>query len=67
MTAPDGGVQYSIRGGGSRPPISAAAIACLFNSGEYDNETAQKLLKYCEKNIAGGANQASAQAFSAFR
>ncbi|RLS46881.1 MAG: hypothetical protein DWH84_01145, partial [Planctomycetota bacterium] len=56
--APDGGVQYSIRGGGSRPPISAAAIACLFNSGEYDNETAQKLLKYCEKNLAGGANQA---------
>ena len=56
--APDGGVQYSIRGGGSRPPISAAAIACLFNSGEYDNDTAQKLLKYCEKNINGGANQA---------
>ena len=56
--APDGGVQYSIRGGGSRPPISAAAIACLFNSGEYENETAQKLMKYCEKSMsAAGVNQ----------
>ncbi len=28
-----GGVQYSIKGGGPRPPITAAAIACLFNAG----------------------------------
>ena len=55
--APDGGVQYSIRGGGSRPPISAAAVACLFNSGEYDNELAQKLLKYCVQSINNGENQ----------
>jgi hypothetical protein len=54
----DGGVQYSIRGGGSRPPITAAAIACLFNSGEYEGEFAQKLLKYCEKNIGDNASQA---------
>jgi hypothetical protein len=58
-TAPDGGVQYSIRGGGSRPPITAAAIACLFNSGEeYNDEFCQRLLAYCEKNITAAGNQA---------
>ena len=51
-TTPEGAVQYSIRGGGPRPPITAAAVACLFNSGETDNEFAQKLLKYCDKEIA---------------
>ena len=30
---PDGGVQYSSKGGGARPAITAAAIACLFNAG----------------------------------
>ncbi len=57
---PEGGVQYSIRGGGARPAISGAAIACLFNAGEQDDPMADKLLDYCEKNIwpgnAGGAN-----------
>ena len=57
--ADDGGVQYSLRNaGGSRPPITAAAIACLFNLGDYDNETAKKLLAYCEKSIEGNNNQA---------
>ncbi len=55
----DGGIQYSLKNaGGSRPPITAAAIACLFNSGEYENATAKKLLKYCEQNIENGSNQA---------
>lgn len=59
-TAADGGVQYSIRGGGSRPPITAAAIACLFNSGEYEGEFYKKLMGYCEKNItAGNSNNAN--------
>ena len=57
--APDGGIQYSLRNaGGSRPPITAAAIACLFNSGDYENDTAKKLLSYCQKNIKGTNNQA---------
>lgn len=56
-TTPDGGVQYSIRGGGARPPISAAAIACLFNAGDEEDEFAQRLLGYCEKSIGVGANQ----------
>ena len=48
---PEGGVQYSIKGGGPRPAISGAAIACLFSAGEQDDPMAAKLLKYCEKNI----------------
>lgn len=47
----EGGVQYNIHGGGGRPPISAAAIACLFNAGEYDDQFVPNLLKYCEKNL----------------
>jgi hypothetical protein len=53
-TTPEGGVQYSIRGGGARPAITAAAVACLFNSGEYDNDYVKKLLDYCEKNVWPG-------------
>lgn len=55
-TTPDGGVQYSIRGGGARPPITAAAIACLFSSGEYESDLAKLLLKFCEKNITISSN-----------
>ena len=50
MTA-DGGVQYSIRGGGARPAITGAAVACLFSSGEHDDPMADKLLGYCRENI----------------
>lgn len=51
-TTPEGGVQYSIRGGGARPPITAAALACLFNSGEYNSAYSKKLLKFCKKNLS---------------
>ena len=47
----DGGVQYSSQGGSSRPAITAAAIACLFNAGEYDDKYVPKLLTYCDKNL----------------
>jgi hypothetical protein len=47
----DGGVQYSSKGGGSRPAITAAAIACLYNAGEYDDKYVPKMLDYCEKNL----------------
>ncbi len=65
-TGPDGGVAYNSHGGGGRPPITAAAIACLFNAGEYDAkegdkekvEAVRRMLKYCEQNLgsSGGAN-----------
>ena len=56
-TMDDGGVQYSSKGGGPRPAISAAAVACLFNAGEYDSQYVPKLQKYCESNLADISNQ----------
>lgn len=56
-TLPDGGVQYSSKGGGGRPAITAAAIACLFNAGEYDDEYVPKLMGYCEKNLSNISNR----------
>ncbi len=50
-TTTDGGVQYSIRGGGARPPITAAALAAMFNAGEYDTELTQRMREYCKRTI----------------
>jgi hypothetical protein len=55
-TLPDGGVQYSSKGGGGRPAITAAAIASLFNAGEYDDDLVPRMLKYCRQHL-NGANQ----------
>jgi hypothetical protein len=56
-TTNDGGVQYSSKGGGGRPAITAAAVACLFNAGEYDGEYVPKLIKYCNKHLTNTNNQ----------
>jgi squalene cyclase len=60
-TTDRGGVIYSLayagRGGGmggERAPLTAAAVACLFNSGEYTSEYAKKWLKYCQGHISVG-------------
>ena len=51
-------MQYNLRsGGGGRPAITAAAIACLFNAGEYDSEYVPKLLEYCQQNLGNVSNQ----------
>ncbi len=55
-TLPNGGVQYSSQGGGARPAISAAAIACLFNAGQYDDKYVPKLLEYCKRNLSDISN-----------
>jgi len=55
-TMADGGVQYSSKGGGGRPAISAAAIACLFNAGEYDDNHVPRMLAYAEKHLGNIAN-----------
>ena len=55
-TTPDGGVTYNIRGGGPRQAITAAAIACLFNAGQYDSKLVPKLLDYCKKNLGNISN-----------
>ena len=44
---PEGGIRYSlISGGGSRLPISAAAVATLYNAGQFDGPIATDCLKY---------------------
>jgi hypothetical protein len=51
-TGKDGGVRYQLRSGpGGRPPITAAAVACLFNAGEYDSDYVPKILDFCHKNL----------------
>jgi hypothetical protein len=49
----DGGIRYSLsqRAGGSRPPITAAAVCCWFNAGEYDNPRAMQALEFCKQLI----------------
>ncbi|MCB9852706.1 MAG: terpene cyclase/mutase family protein [Phycisphaerales bacterium] len=54
---PDGGIAYRVGMSGSRPPITAAAVACWFNAGEYENPLARKALRYCKTNIGVGQNQ----------
>ena len=53
-TTPRGAVQYNSHGGGDRPPITAAAVACLFNAGDYDDKYVPKLLAYCRSELSGG-------------
>ena len=55
-TSPNGAVYYSFRSRTERPAITAAAVACGFNSGQYKNKYVQKWLKYCQRTIplAGG-------------
>lgn len=62
----DGGICYSFqsRGGGSRPPISAAGIACFYSAGVYDQagggasgeeaKMVAKLVDYCKQNLKVG-------------
>jgi hypothetical protein len=51
---PDGGIAYRVGMSGSRPPITAAAVACWFNAGEYDNPMALNALRYCKRTIGIG-------------
>ncbi|MCG8404012.1 MAG: hypothetical protein MI923_02320 [Phycisphaerales bacterium] len=54
---PDGGIAYRVGMSGSRPPITAAAVACWFNAGQYDNPMALKALRYCKTNIGFGRSR----------
>ncbi|MCP4172336.1 MAG: hypothetical protein GY758_16355, partial [Fuerstiella sp.] len=42
------------RGGGERPPITAAALAALFNAGEYDTELTKNMRSFCDEFIWPG-------------
>lgn len=48
----DGGISYRADGRGpSRPAITAAAVACWYNAGEYDNKHAVRALEYCKERV----------------
>ena len=56
-TNEDGGVIYSLKsGGGGRPAITAAAVSCLLNAGEYDDSCVPRQLAYCKKNLDNLSN-----------
>lgn len=57
-TLKDGGVQYSSKGGGGRPAITAAAIACLYNAGEYDDDFVPRMREYCRRHL-NASNQSN--------
>jgi hypothetical protein len=53
-TTSEGGIIYSRAQGvnsGARPALTAAAIACAFNSGEYTSADVKKWFKYCKTAI----------------
>jgi hypothetical protein len=51
--APEGGICYSLSsvGSGAHLPISAAAIATLYNAGQYDSKLADSCLAYVSKQF----------------
>ena len=58
-TTANGGVIYSLAngGGGERPALTAAAIACAFNAGDYDSAQVKKWFQYCRRampRLGGG-------------
>jgi hypothetical protein len=52
---PEGGIEYSLRSGtGPRLAISAAAVATLYNAGEYDSKLADTCLKFVWSQLGPG-------------
>jgi hypothetical protein len=62
-TLPDGGVQYNIKGGGARPAITAAAVACLVNVGDYHKDVVDKLIPKLQKFCSRSLDNLSAEGF----
>lgn len=49
---PDGGISYSFNNrGSSRPAITAAALAALFNAGAYDSKHVPEMKQYCQDKL----------------
>jgi squalene cyclase len=53
-----GGVIYSLAGGGGgqgSPALTAAAIACGFSAGEYNNATVKEWIKFCQQHFGAAS------------
>jgi len=57
--SPDGGIRYSVRSSGSRPALTAAACAVLYNAGKYDSKIADRAWRYARRTCwpSGGRSQ----------
>lgn len=54
---PDGGISYSSRNRGtSRPAITAAALAALYNAGDYESKYVPTMLEYSKKHLHNVGN-----------
>ncbi len=53
----DGGIAYRVGQRGSRAPISAAAVVCWFNAGQYEDPRVKKALAYCRKQLMPDPNR----------
>lgn len=55
----DGGISYSSKQlGTSRPAITAASLASLYNAGEYDGKHVPEMLTYCKQKLHDVNNEA---------
>lgn len=55
-----GGIRYSYKSSPSaRPAISAAAVAVMFNTGEYKGADVKQMLAYCKKSVWPGNSRNS--------
>lgn len=55
----DGGFRYTIGGGGSTFPLTAAGVVSLYSAGIYDDEAVENGLKYLKRYKPGGGGQGS--------
>ena len=71
-TTPRGGIIYSLANGGAaavgqeRPPLTAAAVACAFSAGQYNDEYAKKWIKFCKENIPIGKGRLSHDEYQSY-
>jgi Prenyltransferase and squalene oxidase repeat len=57
-TNADGGIRYEYRRlGESRPPLTAAGVACAFSAGDYTSDFAKKWLTFCQRTIPVGGGR----------
>jgi prenyltransferase beta subunit len=57
---PDGGIRYSFNSGNStRLPISAAALPCMYSTGDYESEMAEACLEYVFTQFCKNGNNGS--------
>ena len=70
-TTPRGGIIYSLAsgqatGGQERAPLTAAAVACAFSAGQYNDEYAKRWVKYCRDNIPIGKGRVAHDEYQSY-